>query len=68
MKDQEIQTEIVGTVDRDEQAGDTQQQQGVHLLISATSSPHEMVMFDFLTLNCNDVKMALPTSSQLAWR
>ena len=65
MKDKQIQTEIVGTVDRDEQAGDTQQQQGVHLLISAISSPHEMVMFDFLTY---DVKMALPTSSQLAWR
>lgn len=35
VKDHEIQTEVVETVDQDVQAEDTQQQQGVHLLISA---------------------------------
>ena len=32
VKDQQIQTEIVETVNRDVQAGDIQQQQGVHLM------------------------------------
>ena len=32
MKDQQIQTEMVETVDRDVQAGDIQQHQGVYLM------------------------------------
>ena len=47
MKDQQIQTEIVVTVDQDVQTGDTQ---GLHLLISAIST------WLCLTLSCNEGK------------